>query len=155
MSGKAIRETLGFLAVVASMVFVGMEIRQNTTALRRDAALQRADALSAPFLSGDSQLPSILAKIKTVDGLDPTTAAFMDSYELSFEEAEVWSRYLSILWENLEADFVSGGESIALENRIGLLVNSPDNQLFLDSGAEVLFSDTDFVRFVERLRSGS
>ncbi len=30
MSGKAIRETLGFLAVVASMVFVGMEIRQNT-----------------------------------------------------------------------------------------------------------------------------
>ena len=30
MSGKAVRETLGFLAVVASMVFVGLEIRQNT-----------------------------------------------------------------------------------------------------------------------------
>ena len=34
MSGKAIRETLGFLAVVASMVFVGLEISQNTSATR-------------------------------------------------------------------------------------------------------------------------
>ena len=34
MSGKVIRETLGFLAVVASMVFVGLEIRQNTRAVR-------------------------------------------------------------------------------------------------------------------------
>ncbi len=37
MSGKAIRETLGFLAVVASMVFVGLEIQQNTRALRATA----------------------------------------------------------------------------------------------------------------------
>ena len=34
MSGKAIRETLGFMAVVASLVFVGMEIRQNTAIAR-------------------------------------------------------------------------------------------------------------------------
>ncbi len=37
MSGKAIRETLGFLAVVASMVFVGLEIRQNTAVARAQA----------------------------------------------------------------------------------------------------------------------
>ena len=37
MSGKAIRETLGFLAVVASMVFVGVEIRQNTRSAEVDA----------------------------------------------------------------------------------------------------------------------
>ena len=30
MSGKAIRETLGFVVVVAGLVFVGLEIRQNT-----------------------------------------------------------------------------------------------------------------------------
>ena len=34
MSRKAIRETLGFLAVVASLVFVGIEIQQNTSAIR-------------------------------------------------------------------------------------------------------------------------
>ena len=34
MSGKAIRETLGFLAVVASMVFVGVEIQQNSQSVQ-------------------------------------------------------------------------------------------------------------------------
>ncbi len=30
MSGKNFRETVGLLLVVASLVFVGLEIRQNT-----------------------------------------------------------------------------------------------------------------------------
>ena len=34
MSGNAVRETLGFLAVVAGLVFVGMEIRQNTQSVQ-------------------------------------------------------------------------------------------------------------------------
>ena len=42
MSGKAVRETLGFLAVVAGMVFVGIEIRQNTVAQEAQTAAQRA-----------------------------------------------------------------------------------------------------------------
>ena len=37
MSGKAIRETLGFIAVVASLVFVGLEIRQNNVQARAAA----------------------------------------------------------------------------------------------------------------------
>jgi hypothetical protein len=34
MSGKAVREILGFLAVVAGLVFVGMEIRQNSLSVQ-------------------------------------------------------------------------------------------------------------------------
>ena len=34
MSGKAIRETLGFVVVVASLVFVGVEIRQNSQSVQ-------------------------------------------------------------------------------------------------------------------------
>jgi len=37
MSGKAVRETLGFLAVVLSLVFVGLELRQNTAAVAATA----------------------------------------------------------------------------------------------------------------------
>ena len=43
MSGKAVRETMGFLAVVAGLVFVGMEIRQNNT-LARAAAYESIGA---------------------------------------------------------------------------------------------------------------
>ena len=38
MSGKAIRETLAALGVIASMIFVGLEIRQNTAVARMVAA---------------------------------------------------------------------------------------------------------------------
>ena len=49
MSGSAIRETLGFLAVVASLVFVGIEIRQNT-AVARGQARQDLAALNQEWL---------------------------------------------------------------------------------------------------------
>lgn len=37
MNGKELRETLGFMAVVASLGFVGFEIRQNTAAVESTA----------------------------------------------------------------------------------------------------------------------
>ena len=43
MSGKAVRETLGFIGVIASMVFVGLEIRQNAEATRAATVLQLKD----------------------------------------------------------------------------------------------------------------
>ena len=41
MSGKVVRETLGFLGVVASLMFVGLEIRQNTAVARGQARQDR------------------------------------------------------------------------------------------------------------------
>ena len=41
MSRKAIRETLGFIGVIASLIFVGLEIHQNTLASRA-AAIQES-----------------------------------------------------------------------------------------------------------------
>jgi hypothetical protein len=37
MSGNALRETVGFVGVIASLVFVGLEIRQNTRAAQASA----------------------------------------------------------------------------------------------------------------------
>lgn len=44
MSGKAVRDTLGFLGVVASLVFVGTEIHQNTQVARGQTRQALADA---------------------------------------------------------------------------------------------------------------
>ena len=44
MSGKAVRETLAALGVIASLVFVGWEIRQNTAATRGQTRQALADA---------------------------------------------------------------------------------------------------------------
>jgi hypothetical protein len=61
MSGKDLRETLGVLAVVASLVFVGLEIRQNT-AVARGQTRQDLAALNQEWLilqSTDSAFNSI------------------------------------------------------------------------------------------------
>ena len=58
MSGRAIRETLGFLGVVASLAFVGLEIRQNTMVARAQARQVLADASVSLFnaLAADTEI---------------------------------------------------------------------------------------------------
>jgi hypothetical protein len=47
MSGKDLRETVGLLLVVASMLFVGLEVRQNAEATRAATVLQLKDGWAA------------------------------------------------------------------------------------------------------------
>ena len=49
MSGSTVRETLGFISVVAGLVFVGVEIHQNT-AIVRAATRQALSASSSEFV---------------------------------------------------------------------------------------------------------
>ncbi len=72
MSGKAIRETLAALGLIASLVFVGVEIRQNTIASRAAAyqaiGIATADAfhsaaLDRQFLVSGSKLAAEMDEI--------------------------------------------------------------------------------------------
>jgi len=60
MSGKAVRDTLGFLGVVASLVFVGTEIRQNTAIAR--ASTRHAIAETDFQFVGATLDPALLAQ---------------------------------------------------------------------------------------------
>ena len=67
MSGKAIRETLAALGVIASMVFVGWEIRQNN-ALARGQARQALAELNQEWLvllSQDTEMNSLWMRLWT------------------------------------------------------------------------------------------
>ena len=70
MSGKTIRETLGFLAVLAGLVFVGMEIRQNNVHAR--AATRQALA--------EVSIELILARTADAE-LDRQTYAWIEARE--------------------------------------------------------------------------
>jgi hypothetical protein len=122
------------LAVVVSLVFLIQEVRTNTKILERQAVLDRTQAFNAPFFA-DSPLPSILVRIKAVDGADPVEQAFAERYDLTAEEAARWVRHLALLWTTLEADYRVNGMSPSLEAVARGLLESRDNQLFWELGA--------------------
>ena len=139
MTWKDGAEAAGIIAIIISLVVLIVEVRENTLATERQTAVDRAAAATAPFFESD--LASILAKIKAVDGEGaPHISAYMELYDLSHEEATLWDRHLWYLWEVLEAEYVAEGSSEKLDNQIMLLLINRDNQVYLDASINVRFS---------------
>jgi hypothetical protein len=127
-------EIAASLAVVVSLVFLIQQVRYNTAVLERQAVMDNAAAVNAPFVD-ESPLASIMAKIKAVDGPDEGVSALVDRYDLSYEEAVRWSRHLSLIWIGLEADFMASGPTPRLERGTRGLLQSKDHQVFWEFGA--------------------
>jgi hypothetical protein len=142
-------EIVASCAVVVTLVFVIVEIRSNTAAIERRSILDRASTLNTPFFTSPD-MPTILAKVKAVDGMDPIPQALADRYSLSAEESILWERHLNEIWIGLEADYLHGGPSEHLEWPIRGLLSTPDNQLYWDLvGSE--FS-AEFSSYVDSFR---
>lgn len=138
------------VAVVASLVFLIQQVRQNTQMLERQFALDRATAFNAPYLE-DSSFPAILSRIKEVDGIEGVEEAFVERYDLDYEDAVRWVRHLALVWTMLESDYSANGRSEALDAVAWSLLGSPDNQLYWQHGAPQLTSGA-FRAYVSELR---
>ena len=145
-------EIIASLGVIVTLVLLVREVRANTLTLERQALVERANTLYSPYL-GESQIPTILAKVKRVDGPEPLEEVFIERYDLSYEEAAIWSRYLGTIWNGLEADYTLLGESEDIANRIRLFLERfPDIRLWWEH-ASPLLAGPEFRVYVERLRS--
>ncbi len=95
MSGKAIRETLGFLAVVAGLAFVGMEIRQNNTLAQ---AAQQNDIYDASreidlAVAADPEWSRIVVEGRTQGSLSAVEQYRYDVYVVS--TLDIWDQLLT------------------------------------------------------------
>lgn len=145
-------EIFANFGVILSLLFLVFEVRENTQILRIQAAEERTTALNAPILS-NSGLAEILAKIKTVDGVEPHVEAFMERYELTYAESTIWTRYLGDLWSGMDVEFVQLGPSEQLAHRIRQLLAFPDETLWLDSGSADWFMSDNFRAYVASIRA--
>ena len=136
-------------AVVASLVFLIFEVRDNTRVVEQQSIRDRSAALNDAFVR-DPRIPAILAKIKKVDGPEPGEQAFMDRYDLSYEEAAIFVRMVAAMWNGLEAEFTLNGASPTLEENIQLLMLYPDEQLFLKWTPQL--SSQSFMNYIEKVR---
>ena len=107
MSGKTIRDMVGFLSVAASLVFVGLEIRQNTRASEATAVQEATNVARQQVqmfaLDEDANRINMIGS-QTPDALGP----------------EEWSRYR---W--MVISFFWGMQGLHSQWRLGVL---PDDQ---------------------------
>jgi len=143
-------EIVASFAVVVSLIFLTLEVRENTIAIESQAIRDRSNALNSSF-ARSPKIPEILAKIKTVDGPEPLEHAYMDRYGLTYEEASIWGRYVAQLWNDMEADFTLNGPSDRIADRIQLfLLAFPDEQIYW-SGLQVQSSNDAFLNYVDEV----
>jgi len=148
---RGIVEIIGILAVGVSLIVLIIEVRENTLTMERQAAIDRVEALTAPFFQTD--LAKVAAKIAQQKGVYPLLTAFMKEYDLTLEEAILWERHLWYLWEVLEAEYIAEGESEELENQIRILLINSDNAQYVESTKTFRFSKQ-FRVYLVRLQTG-
>jgi hypothetical protein len=147
MKASDLRETLGFLGVAASLVFVGLEIRQNT-AVARGQARQELAALNQEWLilqSTDSTFSDIYRKA----WIEPDSS--LTASELARAN---WALRLNL--RRLENVYFQFKEGLVDESALGSygfqvsgFYRSPTFREFWVTRDERRAYDPDFVRFFE------
>ena len=145
-------EILGNFGVIVTLVLLMLQIGDNTQALRGQAILERGAAFTEPFLS-ESQAPTVLAKIKAVDGPEPLVDAYMGRYDLTYEEGALWTRHQLSVWTSLEAEYVVLGDSEELGSRIQILLPFPDQALWFENDGPDWLRTPGFRSYIERVRA--
>ena len=146
-------EVLGNIGVVVTLVLLLVQIQDNTQVLRGQAFFDRGTALNEPFLRA-TELPAIIAKIKAVDGESPMIRAYMDRYDLSYAEGEIWSRHVLSMWITLEAEYTMVGDSPELTSRVSQFLEFPDQQIWFENGGQDWLSSPDFRTYMDQAIQG-
>jgi hypothetical protein len=137
-------DTIASIAVVIGLVLLILEIRVNTQAIERQAAVDRAAALTEPFYQSET-LRSASEKVRAVDERVGAEAAFIEHYNMTPEEAILWNRHCIQLWSVIKADFDFGDRESARRYAENLLA-IPDQRIFIENHS---FFEGDFSQMIE------
>ncbi len=147
-------EFVGAIAIVATLIYLAVQIRENTRLMQREAHLDRARHIAEPLIGSPRQLAETLHKINAKDGsIEPVTLTFMRNYELEYEEAVSVLRFLHRLWYTYEADYLFSGRSDYLDRIVSGLLSFEHLRLFWQYEKEWVFSPK-FVAYVDSFADG-
>jgi hypothetical protein len=146
MTGSALREELGFAGVVGSLVFVGLEIRQNTLATRAAAYQDMGTAISDVWLQG-SQNPTLASL--TLRSLEDPDAEFTPEEEAQIANQDIAAlRQYEVVWRQVNLGVLDG-------EVLGYFGWDPRDVAVGRRWQRIRgFMSTDFREFLESARSG-
>ena len=127
-----IAEITASLGVVVTLLILIGQIRESNTIKKQESLIRDAEWDSEVFLQS-SDLADALTKIKAVDGIEEPLQELMNTYEMSYEQAAAWNRYVMLNWKAMEAEFLYAGRSKQLAAQIRQSYYWPDQQMLLRS----------------------
>jgi hypothetical protein len=143
--GKALG-ILANLGVIAGIVFLGLEIRQNTAALDREIAISSAETVFGKVAESD-YLPEIFEKVMAIQGPDAVIPPLMAEFGLSNQEAQRLWRYMTQVWIHDQADWIYNGRSKEDCFLGKILLTFRDNQIWFSYQKD--FLDPEYVVCLE------
>ena len=106
MNGGALRDLIGFAGVVGSLVFVGLEVRQNTLATRAAAFQDMGTAISEVWLLG-AQDPTLASL--TLRSLQDPDAEFTAEEEAQIANQDIAAlRQYEVVWRQVNLGILDG-----------------------------------------------
>lgn len=111
--------------------------------------MERVSISMDPYFAS-ADLARIYAKVKAVDGMEPVAETFVDRYDLTPEEAVLWSRLVSNGWHVKQVHFLTDGPSEELENEIKGLDQYPDVRIVFEANEDDALLP-EFVEYVESI----
>ena len=142
-------EIFASFAIAVSLVFLILEIRNNTLIQERQMQMDRYAQLTDPYFSSP-EMSKVHAKVKAVDGVEPVAKAFMERYNLTSAEAALWSRAVQMNWLVWQTNYLFGGPSKDLERTIRGVFKYPDTRIVYEINEDSLLSP-EFIAYVESI----
>jgi|GEM_PF-1864967 len=117
------------LVVLVGIIFLAIEIQQNTNAARYEAVLAQQEIINGPFTNTD-RLPEILAQVHEVQGGDNVPIELSETYSLSMADSLRMARYLTQIWQTNEANWLLLGEDETICIFSNVLLRAQDNEIY-------------------------
>ena len=138
------------LGVIVGIVILAIEIRQNTATQELQMRMDRISGVMDPFFESP-ELLGVWAKVKAIDGLEPVAQKYMDRYQLTPEEAALWSRLVHRDWYVMQAQFITEGPSEDIERTIAHYYDLyPDFRIVFEANEDSALSD-EFIEYVDSI----
>ena len=100
MNRKTLRETIGFIGIVGSLVFVGLEIRGNTLAARAAAYQHMGTAISTVWMESAQDPDRALRMMRSFEGpMGEMTP--QDSAQMAAQSIAALRQY-EVIWRQVE-----------------------------------------------------
>jgi hypothetical protein len=141
-------EVISGVAILTTLIVLVLDVRSNGRLMQRQLDMER---LERRYYGDSIELIQALEQIRAIEpeSNSPGLNAYMERYDLSFQDAMRWASYVWRTWVMYETDFLAGDRD-GVEGEVADSINLPEMALYWDLHKEQF--DEGFVEFAESLR---